>query len=881
MSASGDPDPAALRRTESVTPPVRAPRASEVRFTPGMVLAGRYRIVAPLGRGGMGEVYRADDTRLGQPVALKFLPAALASETTRLERLVDEVRIGRQVSHPNVCRLYDLVEAEGHFFLVMEYVDGEDLASLLRRIGRLPADKALEIARHLCAGLAAAHDKGVIHRDLKPANVMIDGHGHARIADFGVATLADRVPRGEMAGTPAYMSPEQLAGEGGSSRSDVFALGLVLYETFTGHRAFEATSLEELRALHADSKSPSVSSAPRDVDPAVWGLIDRCLARDPAKRPESARVVLVALSALPGGDPLQAAVLAGQTPSPQMVAAAATVGDLRPAVAWSGLLWGLVGLFLAAWLAERTSLLHYIPSRPPEALVARARDVLGRLGYRQPAVDTAIGFNVDWDLIRHIKDHDRSPSRWKRLRTSRPGPFALFYRESPSGLIAKSWSTTTPWDLLLLGRIARDRPPLDVAGMNETVLDNEGRLASFVAVPPHLDTGSGPWPTVDWSVPLAEAGLDPTQLRPSTPRWRAPVDTDSKAAWDGVNPDHPDMALHVEAAAYHGRPVYFEVRGPWWRPALVGDQTRAMLTAVTVVALCLNVAILAGGAVLVRRNLRLGRGDRRGALRIALFTSGAVTLSQLMRADHTTDVFAEHNLIFLILAQGAYTLLFVWGLYLALEPAVRRRWPYTLVSWSRLLSGRLRDPLIGRDVLVGILTGVLVFVLRLIVIVPAWLGGGLRVHTDGPLADLADPRQAAHTFAFAAAIGTIYAVTLLFNFYLFYAWLRRVSLAGLLMFVEFALIFAFGADDIFSGAVAGAVVSALLVTVLVRFGLLALAASLFTFIVLSGVPITLDWSAWYAGPAFATLLFFAVALVAAAYGSLGGNPPFGRTMFED
>jgi len=880
MSAAGDPDPAAHWRTDTVAPPARAPRASEVRFTPGTVLARRYRIVALLGRGGMGEVYRADDIRLGQAVALKFLPAALASDTTRLARLVDEVRIGRQVSHPNVCRLYDLAEAEGHHFLVMEYVDGEDLASLLRRIGRLPADKALEIARHLCAGLAAAHDKGVIHRDLKPANVMIDGHGHARIADFGLATLADRVTAGEKAGTPAYMAPEQLAGEGGSSRSDVFALGLVLYETFTGRRAFEAKSLGELKALHADSKPPSVSSAARDVDPAVERLIQRCLARDPAERPASARVVL---AALPGGDPLQAALLAGETPSPEMVAAAATVGDLRPAVVWTCLLSGLLGLFLAAWLVERASLLRFIPPpRPPEALVARAREVLARLGYRQPPVDTALGYNVDWDLITYIKDHDRSPARWERLQTSRPGPFVLFYRESPRRLIAKSWSTTEPWDLPPLGRIGRDRPPLDVAGMNETVLDTEGRLASFVAVPPRFDTGSGPWPEVDWSVPLAEAGLDPAQLRPSTPRCRAPVDTDRKAAWDGVNPDQPDMTLHVEAAAYHGRPVYFEVQGPWWRPPLVGEQTRAILTVVTVVALFLNVVILVGGAVLVRRNLRLGRGDRRGALRIALFASAAVTLFQLLLADHTTNVFAEHNLLFLILAQGAYAVLFLWALYLALEPAVRRRWPYALVSWSRLLSGRLSDPLVGRDALVGILAGLaVVVVLRLTVLAPAWFGGVLRAPRVGPLVDLGDPRQAAYAFAFAAASATVYAMTVLFNFYLFYAWLRRVWLAGLLMFLEFALVFASVAEDILIGAMTGAVVSAIVVAVLVRFGLLALGAFWFTFLVLGGVPLTLDWSAWYAGRAFATLLFFAVALVAAAYCSLGGKPPFGRALFED
>src|SRR6266446_5831672 len=149
------------------------------RFVPGTVLAERYRIIGLLGRGGMGEVYRADDLTLGHPVALKFLPPAFAQNPELLERFHGEVRNARQVSHPNVCRVYDIGEIDGQPFLTMEYIDGEDLASLLRRIGRLPADKALEIAHQLCAGLAAAHDRGVLHRDLKPANIMIDGRGRA------------------------------------------------------------------------------------------------------------------------------------------------------------------------------------------------------------------------------------------------------------------------------------------------------------------------------------------------------------------------------------------------------------------------------------------------------------------------------------------------------------------------------------------------------------------------------------------------------------------------------------------------------------------------------------------------------------------------------
>src|SRR5512132_4314577 len=198
---------AAQRRAHSSDPIGRLASSETLDprgLAPGSVIAGRYRIIGLIGRGGMGEVYRADDLKLGQPVALKFLPERLSSDQAFLDRLFGEVRTARQVSHPNVCRVYDVGETDGRHFLSMEYVDGEDLASLLRRIGGLPQPKALEIARQLCAGLSAAHERGVLHRDLKPANVMVDGRGRARIMDFGLAVAATEAQGGtDVAGTPA------------------------------------------------------------------------------------------------------------------------------------------------------------------------------------------------------------------------------------------------------------------------------------------------------------------------------------------------------------------------------------------------------------------------------------------------------------------------------------------------------------------------------------------------------------------------------------------------------------------------------------------------------------------------------------------------------
>jgi serine/threonine-protein kinase len=265
-------------------------------FAPGTLLAGRYRLVAALGRGGMGEVYRADDLALDQPVALKFLPRPLADDPDRLARFRKEVALARRVSHPNVCRVYDLAEVGRQPFLTMEYVDGEDLTSLLRRIGRVPEDRATAIARELCLGLAAVHEQQLVHRDLKPANVMLDGRGRVRLTDFGLAAAAaDLGPAESRAGTPAYMAPEQLAGQGVTARSDLFALGLVLYELFTGRQAFSGTD--------RDTPPSTPSSHVGGLDRAVERVILLCVERDPGDRPASALAVAAALS---GGNPLSA-----------------------------------------------------------------------------------------------------------------------------------------------------------------------------------------------------------------------------------------------------------------------------------------------------------------------------------------------------------------------------------------------------------------------------------------------------------------------------------------------------------------------------------------------------------------------------------------------
>src|SRR5262245_55841646 len=210
-------------------------------FSAGEVFAGRYRMVARLGQGGMGDVWRADDLVLAMPVALKLIHSTSPAGRALL---LNEVRLARRVTHPAVCRVFDIGEERGQVFLSMEFVEGEDLATLIHHVERLPSEKVAEIGRQLCEALAAAHAQGILHRDLKPANILIDANGSVHITDFGIAVTRDASVRNTGVGTPGYMAPEQLAsGAAVSERTDIYAIGLVLYELLVGRHALGAGPL--------------------------------------------------------------------------------------------------------------------------------------------------------------------------------------------------------------------------------------------------------------------------------------------------------------------------------------------------------------------------------------------------------------------------------------------------------------------------------------------------------------------------------------------------------------------------------------------------------------------------------------------------------------
>lgn len=443
------------------------------RFLPGAKVADRYRIVSLVGKGGMGEVYRADDLKLGHTVALKFLPRDLADDPKRLEYFHNEVRLTRQISHPNVCRVYDIGESDGQLFLSMEYIDGEDLRLLLRRIGRLPPDKGVQIAQQLCAGLAAAHEKGVLHRDLKPANIMLDGRGQVRITDFGLAKLADDGTEGEIAGTPAYMAPEQLFGGQVTIQSDLYSLGLILYELFTGRPARKTNSLPELMQANAESTLSQTLELPIDIDPVVQRAILRCLEQAPQERPLSA--IAVAAS-LPGGDPLAAALAAGETPSPEMVAAAGKSGllSLRTAAIYLGVV--IVGLGLLVWRGGKASPTRQIDSSAVE-IARQARGLLEELGHLSPNNPAA------YESYQFILSKETSPQ--KEAKTN---------EEGAERKVLEFWYRSSPSDLFLEGNIEEifkqrtnvtlTSPPPLIEGMCSVLLDRDQNLRELFVVSP-------------------------------------------------------------------------------------------------------------------------------------------------------------------------------------------------------------------------------------------------------------------------------------------------------------------------------------------------------------------------------------------------------------
>jgi serine/threonine protein kinase len=755
----------------------------------------------------------------------------------------------------------------------MEYIDGEDLASLMKRIGHLSNEKALDIARQLVAGLSVAHERGVLHRDLKPANIMLDGHGRVRITDFGLAIAVEDEPQSEeIAGTPAYMAPEQLAGKGATVRSDIYSLGLILYEIYTGKKAFKAKTLAELRE-QKETQTPRAPSELRDgIDSVVERVIQRCMEKDPNARPAS---VAQLAQALPGGDPLAAAIAAGETPSPEMVAASGSNEGLKPWVAWACLAFIILGIAVSA--TSQQSILHYLPiEKPPEVLVQTARDILRNSGYMDAPADSAFGFSdTTTAYLDYVEKTDRSPKRFEKIPAL---TIQFWYRQSPLLLLHTGPSN---------GVILSD-PSFINDGESIVWLDSRGNLTGLRVIPSEESGQPDEIQPCDWDALFKAAGLDAEEFDDAASASIPPVYADTQKAWTGTLPDFPDTEVHIEAAALKGRPVLWRIIVPSWDNFTTAGIPSSQIQpgkrniAITIVISAITVLLFVAGPVFfARRNLRMGRGDRRGAARLALLVIGLLGVAWIFR-EHHVPAFVELTLFFI---SAAYWLLiagWLWLLYVALEPFARRRWPGALVGWNRLLAGNYRDPLVGRDLLVGCFAAASFTILMSLVGLIYGLFSGPFPQPRPSLFERLSLFYGPHMIVAGVlqilVEGIFYTLAAAFIVSMMRILLRNTWAAAIVPCLLLPLLTFLGGST--EATILLVMFLPFLFFVFLRFGLLALMAFAFFMLFTAYFPSTIQ-TGWYSG---VVLTGYALQIAFVLYAfrtSLGGRPMFGTPRLDE
>jgi len=648
-----------------------------------------------------------------------------------------------------------------------------------------------------------------------------------------------------------------------------------MYEVLTGKRAFEAATLPELLQAREAGTLTSPSTLVRDLDPLLERVILRCLEKDPSKRPASA---LQVAAALPGGDPLAAALAAGETPSPEMVAAAGEKEGLNPRIGLLCVAGVCILLALLVGIAKRAKMVSYISFGPsPEVLAAKANEMIRTFGYTDAPADTAQSFALMQTYLTHISDTVKAPTRWEILRQDEPPSMLFWYRQSPRLLTPLS-----PVDNLIYGRVQPDEPPLALSGSRVITLSPQARMLGFRAIPPQVDDPpSGPLPATDWRPLFAAAGLDVSRFKPTEPKWYPLAWGDARAAWEGSWPNHPEIPLRVEAAGYRGKPIYFETISPWDKPDRMGSQSRNRQNAIAQwFGLGLLFTVLGIGIWMAIRNLREGRGDLQGSLRLAMFVVLIGMINWALLAHHVSSFF-EMVLFILALSVSLFFGMVTWVLYAALEPYVRKYWPDTLISWSRMLSGNFKDPVFARDVLLGTLFGLASAILeQLQPFVEAGLGKApLRPFGMNSPYALEGLRGSIATVLYQASSSFSSALLIFFLFFMLRLVFRRNWLAAAVMSLLFCIP-SLGAQNPLIDALFTAPFFLAYLYILYRFGLVALTVLYFVDQLADQMPLAMPLGAWWTEDGVVAMI---VILAVALYGfqvSRAGKPIFGRNALE-
>jgi serine/threonine protein kinase len=855
-TAPGSPEPEVTLDATSPGAPVKesGTPACVPQFKPGDMIDNRFVVVRFIARGGMGEVFEVEDRQLrGVHVALKTILSQYAVDPVMRQRFEREVLSAREVVHPNLCPIYDL----GHWnrpggtvtYLTMKLLPGESLAARIFRAGPLASEEVLCLMRQVGAGIAAAHDAGILHRDIKSANIILQGSGaelQAWVTDFGLARalLSEEtvLTVQGVAGTPGYMAPEIFHGDAPSKASDIYALGVVAYQALTGR-------LPQISLLPGKKGASSFRTS---EIPEPWRrFVEGCL--KPAVE-ERFKTVPQAMQALPSnaGQNNEAEPLAGTggvTPLTKFVADAGSDVAMSVPVAITCLAIVLVGIAGLCFLRQRTGIVNQIPmENSSEVLAAKARDIAKSLGYTERPVDTSFGWNYNEDYLRYVGGGKSFSAHGRNFSAQHPPAVFFWLRESPHYLVNYA-SINAP------KRFERDTLE---PGMLDVLLDSEGRLIEFQAMPQQTEhSGGGQKPEFDWVHLFLAAGLDPSRFTRVQPMIHPQGSYDSQAAWTGSWETNPKDLLRVETAAYLGQPVFFRIIGPWTRPDEHPSWSAGVISFATFLFFLVMLPI--GAGLLAWRNARLGRADQQGAFRLAASAFLCMFLGSVVGNNHV-PTFAEITTLFSALRDAFVTGVIFWVVYMAAEPVVRRRSPATLIAWTRLLEGRLRDPRIGRELLAGFVLGVVgTYVVDLVPI---------------PFIEPLAPRLAPGLGAFFSlwCWFTIVAVCIgLSNAFVLNVLLQLIRsqwLAVSIFVIAMTIVFTAGGPLI--TALRGLLLLLIVVYTLMRFGVLAEIALLYVHNV-QAFPLTTNPSTWFA-PAVMLAIGCVVALAIYAFQlALGGR----------